>query len=181
MTQSNEQPVALMEKAKSINTFFLDVDGVLTDGSLYVADSGEIFKKFSSLDGHGLKLLKLANIVPVIITGRDSQALRKRLLELQIDNAFFGVEDKKSVAQAYLQDHGLDWHTAAAIGDDWPDLPVLTRAHFSFAPSNAHAEVRSRVDHVCASAAGVGAVREACDMLLMAKGVYDTALREALK
>ena len=181
MTQSNELPFPLIEKAKNIKTFFIDVDGVLTDGALYFSENGEALKKFSSLDGHGLKLLKLAHVVPVIITGRDSLALRKRLLELHIDNAFFGVEDKTSVAQAYLQSQGLDWQSAAAIGDDWPDLPVLTRVHCSFAPLNAHAEVRSRVDHVCTSPAGLGAVREACDMLLKAKGVYQLALNEALK
>jgi 3-deoxy-D-manno-octulosonate 8-phosphate phosphatase (KDO 8-P phosphatase) len=181
MAQTSELPLALLEKAKAITTFFIDVDGVLTDGSLYFAETGEVLKKFNSLDGHGLKLLKLARVVPVIITGRDSPALRKRLSELQIENAFFGVEDKKEVAQAYLQSKGLDWQTVAAIGDDWPDLPVLAQARCSFAPLNAHAEVKARVDHVCALPAGQGAVREACDIVLVAKGVYDHALSEALK
>lgn len=181
MAAFNNLPLTLLEKAKHISTFFIDVDGVLTDGSLYFAETGEVLKKFNSLDGHGLKLLKLAQVVPVIITGRDSLALRKRLSELHIENAYFGVEDKKTVAQAYLHSKNLDWQTVAAIGDDWPDLPVLTQAHCSFAPSNAHSEVKSRVDHVCALPAGQGAVREACDIVLAAKGLYDDALSEALK
>ena len=180
MTPPIQSPTNWLEKARSISVFFLDVDGVLTDGSLYCDHNGESFKKFNTLDGHGLKLLTTAQIVPVIITGRDSPALRKRLSELKIETAFFGVEDKKEVAQAYLKHHGQTWQNVAAMGDDWPDLSVLTRAQCSFAPPGAHTELKKRVDHVCSAAAGQGAVREACDLLLMAKGVYEVALRGAL-
>ena len=169
---------ALKEKAQNITTFFLDVDGVLTDGSLYFDAQGETLKKFSTLDGHGLKLLKRAQIVPVVITGRDSLALRKRLTDLGIEHAFFGVENKKSVAEGFLQSQGQYWNNAAAMGDDWPDLPVLISSQCSFAPPGAHEEVISRVDHVCNLPAGMGAVRQACDILLKAKGVYELVLKE---
>jgi 3-deoxy-D-manno-octulosonate 8-phosphate phosphatase (KDO 8-P phosphatase) len=172
--------LALTEKAQDITTFFLDVDGVLTDGSLYFDAQGETLKKFSTLDGHGLKLLKRAHITPVVITGRDSQALRQRLSDLGIEHAYFGVENKKAVADAYLQMQAQHWHNVAAMGDDWPDLPVLIAAQCSFAPPSAHAEIINRVNHVCSAFAGRGAVREACDVLLMAKGVYELALKEAL-
>jgi len=84
------------------------------------------------------------------------------------------------MAENCLQSFGMDWSHAAAMGDDWPDLPVLMRSGFAFAPAQAHAELLTRVDHVCSAAAGGGAVREACDLLLMANGHYAVALGEIL-
>lgn len=170
----------LLEKVRGIRVFFLDVDGVMTDGSLYFDANGESLKKFNSLDGHGLKLIKRAGIVPVIITGRDSLALRSRVKELQLDHVFYGVDNKQSVALQCLQELGLTWSEAAAMGDDWPDLPVLVNVAFAAVPATAHMELLSRADHVCVAAAGMGAVREACDLLLMANGGYSKALNEVL-
>jgi len=173
-------PAPSLEKARGVRIFFVDVDGVMTDGGLYFTTKGEALKKFNSLDGHGLKLLKRAGIVPVVITGRDSQALRRRIAELSIDHAHYGVDNKLLMAENCLQSFGMNWSHAAAMGDDWPDLPVLLRSAFAFAPAQAHAELLSRVDHVCSAAAGAGAVREACDLLLMANGHYMSALDEVL-
>jgi len=173
-------PAPLLEKARGVSIFFLDVDGVMTDGGLYFTSEGEAVKKFNSLDGHGLKLLMRAGIVPVVITGRDSQALRRRIAELSIEHAHYGVDNKLLMAENCLQSLGMNWSHAAAMGDDWPDLPVLLRSAFAFAPAQAHAELLSRVDHVCSVPAGGGAVREACDLLLMAKGHYTPALDEVL-
>ena len=173
-------PDPLLEKARGVRIFFLDVDGVMTDGGLYFTAEGESVKKFNSLDGHGLKLLQRAGIVPVVITGRDSQALRRRISELSIEQAHYGVDNKLLMAENCLQSFGMDWSYAAAMGDDWPDLPVLLRSAFAFAPAQAHAELLSRVDHVCSSLAGGGAVREACDLLLMANGYDTSALNEVL-
>ena len=170
----------LLEKARGIRVFFLDVDGVMTDGSLYFDANGEALKKFHSLDGHGLKLLKQAGIVPVVITGRDSPALRARVKELQLEHAFYGVENKQSVALKFLNELGWSWHEAAAMGDDWPDLPVLLKVAFAFVPATAHRELLTRAHHVCEAAAGMGAVREACDLLLTANGGYAKALNEVL-
>ena len=170
----------LLEKARGIRVLFLDVDGVMTDGSLYFDANGEALKKFNSLDGHGLKLLRQAGILPVIITGRDSQALRCRVRELQMEHVFYGVDNKQSVASQCLKDLGLTWADAAAMGDDWPDLPVLLKVAFAFVPATAHIELLSRAHHVCATAAGMGAVREACDLLLIANGAYAKALQEVL-
>jgi len=173
-------PAPLLEKARGVSIFFLDVDGVMTDGGLYFTFEGEAVKKFNSLDGHGLKLLMRAGIVPVVITGRDSQALRRRIAELSIENAHYGVDNKLLMAENCLRSLGMYWSHAAAMGDDWPDLPVLLRSAFAFAPAQAHAELLSRVDHVCSVPAGGGAVREACDLLLMANGHYTPALDEVL-
>lgn len=158
---------------------FFDVDGVLTDGGLYLSEAGETIKRFHILDGLGLKLLQRAGITPVVITGRDSAPLRARLKALGITHAYFGTEDKRPAAEATLAQLGLPWERAAAIGDDWPDLPVLERCGFSAAPAQAHAEVRARVDWVTPSAGGAGAAREFCDLLLVAAGRYEALLREA--
>jgi 3-deoxy-D-manno-octulosonate 8-phosphate phosphatase (KDO 8-P phosphatase) len=170
----------LLDKARGVRVFFLDVDGVMTDGSLYFDASGEALKKFNALDGHGLKLLKQSGIVPVLITGRDSSALRARVKELQLNHVFYGVENKQSTAQQCLQVLGLSWAEAAAMGDDWPDLPVLLKVALAVVPATAHLELLTRADHVCMAAAGMGAVREACDLLLMANGAYSKALNEVL-
>jgi 3-deoxy-D-manno-octulosonate 8-phosphate phosphatase (KDO 8-P phosphatase) len=113
---------------------------VLTDGGLYFSEGGETLKRFSTLDGHGLKLLARAGITPVVITGRDSLPLRRRLQALGITHVHYGTEDKRPAAEQTLQALGLDWSQAAAIGDDWPDLPVLRRCAFACAPANAHPE-----------------------------------------
>ncbi|MCB1978831.1 MAG: HAD hydrolase family protein [Burkholderiaceae bacterium] len=168
----------LLLAAQDVRVAFFDVDGVLTDGGIYYSEAGETLKRFHTLDGHGLKLLQKAGIVPAIITGRDSAPLRLRLAALGVQHAVFGTEDKAPAAQHVLDQLGLDWSQAAAMGDDWPDLPVLQRARFACAPPNAHAEVRSRAHHVTAAHAGLGAAREFCDLLLMAHGAYARLLAE---
>ena len=118
---------ALLLRAQGVKVVFFDVDGVLTDGGLLISESGETLKRFNTLDGHGLKLLQQADITPVVITGRDSVPLRLRLTALGITNAYFGTEDKRPCAEQTLQVLGLTWAQAAAMGDDWPDMPVMRR------------------------------------------------------
>ena len=149
-----------------------DVDGVLTDGRLFMGESGELFKPFHVLDGHGLKLLGQAGIAPIVITGRDSPAVRRRLADLGLTDAHFGVSDKLAVAQPLLQARGIAWADVAVIGDDWPDLPLLARAGFACAPAQAHAEARALAHHVTSARGGEGAAREFCDLLLSASGRY---------
>jgi 3-deoxy-D-manno-octulosonate 8-phosphate phosphatase (KDO 8-P phosphatase) len=157
-----------------------DVDGVLTDGRIYIGEAGESVKAFATLDGHGLKLLAQAGVAPVIITGRDSPAVRRRVADLGIVHAYYGVHDKALAAQELLQRLGVDWDEVAAIGDDWPDLPLLSRAALAAAPANAHPEVKAVVHHVSALQGGHGAAREFCDLLLMASGHYARLLHEQL-
>ena len=154
-----------------------DVDGVLTDGRLYIGEQGETVKAFHVLDGHGLKLLQQAGVTPLVITGRDSAAVRRRIADLGLAHAVYGAQDKFAAAQAQLDALGVDWADTAAIGDDWPDLPLLQRAGFACASANAHAEVLAVADHVTARAGGQGAAREFCDLLLMASGHYAALLR----
>ncbi len=171
----------LLLQAQGIRVAFFDVDGVLTDGGLYISEAGETLKRFNTLDGHGLKLLQRAGITPAVITGRDSPALRKRLEALGITHVHYGTEDKRPAAEQTLQALGLGWSQAAAIGDDWPDLPVMQRCAFACAPANAHAEAKALARHVTAAAGGQGAAREFCDLLLVASGRYAGLLHEALQ
>lgn len=167
---------ALLQRARGIKACLFDVDGVLTDGSLFISEAGETLKQFHALDGHGLKLLAQAGITPVIITGRDSPAVRRRLQDLGIQHAFFGVHDKLLAAQTVMAQLQLDWPQLAAMGDDWPDLPLMTRVAFACAPRNAHAEVCAVAHHVTRLMGGQGAARECCDLLLQACGQYEALL-----
>ena len=162
----------LLLQAQGVKVVFFDVDGVLTDGGLYFSEQGETLKRFSTLDGHGLKLLKHAGITPVIITGRDSAPLRVRLKALGIEHARFGTEDKLPAAEDYLKSLGLGWHQAAAMGDDWSALPVMQRAACACAPQNAHAQALALAHYVTARKGGDGAARELCDLLVVASGQY---------
>jgi 3-deoxy-D-manno-octulosonate 8-phosphate phosphatase (KDO 8-P phosphatase) len=157
-----------------------DVDGVLTDGSLYIGEHGEVLKAFNTLDGHGLKLLKLGGIEPLVITGRDSAAVRRRVADLGLQHAVYGAHDKLAAAQVLLSQLGLAWAEVAAIGDDWPDLPLLQAAGLACAPANAHVEVKAVAHHVTAARGGQGAAREFCDLLLTANGAYTTLLKSQL-
>ena len=167
-----EFPPELLLAAQGVRAAIFDVDGVLTDGRIYIGEQGEAFKAFSTLDGHGLKLLAQGGIVPVVITGRDSPAVRRRVAALGTAHAVYGASDKRAAAAPVLAALGVGWDAVAAMGDDWPDLPLMTRAAFACAPAGAHAEVRAIADHVTRAEGGHGAARECCDLLLTAAGRY---------
>ncbi len=166
----------LLARAQRVKAVFLDVDGVLTDGALFYSEAGETMKRFNTLDGHGLKMLQKAGITPVVITGRDSAPLRERLRALGITHAHFGTEDKRPAAEVTLANLGLDWSQSAAMGDDWPDLPMMRHAALACAPANAHAEVLARAHFVTPHSGGHGAVRDLCDLLLSGSGHYQAML-----
>ncbi|MDO8252888.1 MAG: HAD hydrolase family protein [Rhodoferax sp.] len=171
-------PPELLLKAQGIGVVFFDVDGVLTDGGLHYTETGETIKRFNTLDGHGLKLLQRAGIIPAVITGRDSKPLRLRLAALGIEHVHYGTEDKRPAAEQTLTALGLDWGQAAAMGDDWPDLAVMRRCALACAPHNAHVEVKAVSHYVTRARGGDGAVRELCDLLLVASGKYASLLEE---
>ena len=165
---------SLLARSRNIKVLLLDVDGVLTDGGLFYSAQGETLKRFNTLDGHGLKMLQSAGITVAVITGRDSEPLRARLAALGISHARYGIDDKLPAAQDILAELQLDWNQTAAMGDDWPDWPMMKDAALRCAPSNAHHEMLSRADFVSRSQGGQGAVREVCDLLLSATGHYQT-------
>ena len=178
-------PPELLLKAQGpslgLRAAIFDVDGVLTDGRIYLSAEGEEFKAFATLDGHGMKLLAQGGIVPIVITGRDSPAVRRRVADLGLPHAVYGARNKLAAAQPLLDQLGLRWDQVAVIGDDWPDLPLMVRAGFACAPAQAHAEVQAVAHHVTAAAGGHGAAREFCDLLLMAAGQYARLLHGHLE
>lgn len=182
MTAALRFPPELLLQAQGrglgVKAAIFDVDGVLTDGRLYIGEHGETVKAFATLDGHGLKLLARGGIVPLVVTGRDSPAVRRRLADLGIAHAAFGAADKLAAAEPLLVRLGIAWDEVAVIGDDWPDLPLMQRAAFACAPANAHAEAKAAAHHVTAASGGHGAAREFCDLLLMAAGRYAALLDE---
>jgi len=159
-----------------IKLLLLDVDGVLTDGGIFYSDTGENIKRFNTLDGQGLKFLMDSGVIPAVISGRTSEALNARLKDLGFIEIFLGVHNKLEVAERLLLRHDLSWVNVASMGDDWPDLPMLLKSSISFAPPNAHKEVRNIVDHITQNEAGAGAVREACDFILKQNGHYELFL-----
>ena len=126
-----------------------------------------------------MKLLRQAGIEPLVITGRDSPAVRRRVQDLGLQHAAYGVHDKLAVATELLNALKVEWRAVAVMGDDWPDLPLLMRAGLACAPPNAHVEVKAVAHHITALGGGHGAARELCDLLLVAAGRYAPLLREA--
>lgn len=163
-------------KAANIALMGFDVDGVLTDGTLYFTSAGDEMKAFSSLDGHGLRLLQRFGIEVVIISGRRSRALELRAQNLGITALHMGVEDKRSVMQQLVAERGLKISQAGYMGDDVVDLPVLLACGFSATVANGHTEVIKRVDYVTKLDSGKGAAREVCDLILRAKGHWETMM-----
>ena len=170
-----------LERAEKIKVLALDVDGVLTDGSLYVSEDGrEHLKVFDSLDGHGIKLLASMGIEIAIITGRQSAMVEGRAKELGIKHVFMAVKNKLETLNGLIKELNLSLRDCAAMGDDWPDLPVMSRVAFAIAPAQAHSEVKRISHYVCSRSGGQGAVREVCDLILQAQGHYPNLLKEAL-
>ena len=145
-----------------------DVDGVLTDGTLWYGPRGEELKAFSAHDGHGIKLLAAAGVEIALLSGRRSKAVAVRARELGIGKVFQGIDDKLAVYRKLLNGEKLAPASAGFMGDELVDLPVLEQCGFACAPREAPQAVRGRVHYVTGAPAGRGAVRELCDLLVSA-------------
>ena len=166
----------LAQRIQAIRLIALDVDGILTDGGLYLADSGEEFKRFNSLDGHGLKMLKASGVELAIITGRTSRCVELRAKNLGITRLYQGVEDKWGAMQALLKELKLDPTAAAFMGDDVVDLPVMRRVGLSITVPNSPQLVRDHAHYLTQRDGGHGAVRETCELIMSAQGTLDKQL-----
>ncbi len=167
------------ERASRVKLMIFDVDGVLTDGGLMFTAEGDTMKSFNSMDGHGLKLLGVAGIRTAIITGRRSEIVAARARELQVSHVYQGAADKLDAFAELLRDANLTAEQCGYMGDDWPDLGVLTRCGFAAAPANAHPEVIARAHWVSEARGGQGAAREVCDAILRAQQRYEALLAHA--
>lgn len=160
----------ILHRAAQIRLVIFDVDGVLTDGRLYLADDGNEFKAFHSRDGHGMKMLQNQGVAVAIISGRRSLAVERRMADLGINYVYMGVQDKLVAFQDLLQRQGLDPAQVAYVGDDVIDLPVMSRVGLAIAVQDADPFVRRHAHWQTPSAGGRGAAREVCELLLEALG-----------
>ena len=147
-----------------------DVDGVLTDGRVYYADDGTEIKAFSTLDGLGLKMLHEAGIVVAWITGSSAPAVTRRAKSLSVAHVVLGAENKLTPWERLRNELGMDAAHCAHIGDDLPDLAVLTRCGLSVTVPHAPDAVKRRAHYVTRAEGGAGAVRELCELILSARG-----------
>jgi 3-deoxy-D-manno-octulosonate 8-phosphate phosphatase (KDO 8-P phosphatase) len=168
-------PRALADRARSIRLLGCDVDGVLTDGKLYLNDRGEEMKAFSTLDGHGIKMLQQTGVVVAIVTSRNSETVARRARELGIAHLVQGVADKLAAWDALIKKLALAPEQCAYVGDDLPDLPVLRRCGLAVAVPNAAALVRTHAHYVTRAPGGAGAVRELCEFIMQAQGTLAQA------
>ena len=166
----------LAKRIQAIRLIAFDVDGILTDGGLYLSDSGEEFKRFNSLDGHGLKMLKASGVELVIITGRTSRCVELRAKNLGITRLYQGVEDKWGAMQKLLAEVRLTPDAAAFMGDDVVDLPVMRRIGHGDRQTHAPQAVHDHAHYLTRREGGNGAVREACELIMSAQGTLDAQL-----
>lgn len=160
----------IYDRARNIRVAAFDVDGVLTDGGLYYADSGEEFKRFSVHDGHGMRMLKDSGVTLAIITSRTSRCVAERARNLGIELLFQGVADKLEAFRELLGRCGVEATACAYVGDDLVDLPVMTRCGLAVTVPGAPALVRRHAHFVTRRRGGEGAAREFCELILYAQG-----------
>ncbi len=161
----------ILEKAARIKLVVFDVDGVLTDGSLYLGDDGQEYKAFHSRDGHGMKLLQAAGIEIGIITGRTSRVVEHRMASLGIEHVYQGQLDKLPAFEDLVRKLDLAPQNVAYVGDDVVDLPIMVRVGLAIAVADAHPLVARHAHWQTASPGGRGAARDVCELIMDARGV----------
>jgi len=171
---------SVIEKAKSIRIVIFDVDGVLTDGTLYFTDSGEEIKAFNSRDGHGMKMLKASGVELAIITARESRSVKLRAENLNITLLYQGEKNKLKVFESLVTKLKLDMSSCAYVGDDLIDLPVMTRCGLSICVPSSPILVKKHAHYVTNSEGGQGAVREVCEMIMRSQGTLDEQVEKYL-
>jgi 3-deoxy-D-manno-octulosonate 8-phosphate phosphatase (KDO 8-P phosphatase) len=161
--------VQLDERARRVRLAIFDVDGVMTDGTLYIGAQGEAFKAFNILDGHGLKMLQAAGIATAIISGRSSEAVVRRAAELAIAHVVQGSTDKLASLHALCAKTRIEAEHCSFMGDDLPDLEAMGACGLAAAVANAVDAVKQAAHYVTRAAGGRGAVREFSEMVLRAR------------
>jgi len=167
---------ACLAKAEPVVLLLLDVDGVLTDGTITYTQAGDEIKSFHTHDGLGLRLVQQAGVEVGLITARSSEVINRRARDLAVSLIFQGVKNKREVYDRIVAERQLEPARIAYMGDDWLDLPLLTRVGFSVSVPGAVREVRSLVDYVTRKEGGRGAVREVCELIIEAKGQTSSLL-----
>jgi len=174
----NEKEIA--EKAKAIKLVIFDVDGVLTDGSLFFGDDGQEYKAFNSQDGHGMKMLQESGVRVAIITGRTSDVVKHRMNNLKIELVYQGQLDKLPAYRQILADLQIQSHEVAYVGDDVVDLPVMLRVGLAISVENAHPLAKQHAHWVTPRSGGKGAARDVCELIMSAQGNYESRMKQYL-
>ena len=165
--------MSILEKFKPITTFVFDIDGVLTDGSILVYDSGEQVRRMSIKDGYSLQLAIKKGYRVLVISGGSSEGVRSRLRQLGINDVFLGVEDKRSALMKYMQEYGLQEKEILFMGDDIPDHAAMKIAGLACAPADAVAEIRHIAGYISSYAGGQGCVRDVIEKVLKLNGRWE--------
>ena len=167
-------------RSKNIKLIVFDVDGVLTDGGLYFSDEGIELKRFNSLDGLGIKLLKQNGVEPAVISARDTPNVDHRMKNLGIEHFYQGQKDKRIAFSELIDELGIDSSQAAFVGDDVIDLCVMRQCGLAITVPNGHSVVKQLADWQTYASGGKGAVRNVCDLLMIAQGTYNKMIEQYL-
>jgi 3-deoxy-D-manno-octulosonate 8-phosphate phosphatase (KDO 8-P phosphatase) len=167
----------ILDKAKKIRLVVFDVDGVLTDGSLFLGDDGQEYKAFKSLDGHGMKMLQRTGVEIGIITGRTSKVVSMRMDSLNVQHVYQGQLEKLPAYETLKKDLGLEDDQIAYVGDDVVDLPIMRQVGLAIAVQDAHRLVRQHAHWQTPSGGGHGAAREVCELVMEAQGNLEHSLQ----
>jgi 3-deoxy-D-manno-octulosonate 8-phosphate phosphatase (KDO 8-P phosphatase) len=171
----------LKKLAKKIRLLILDVDGVLTDGSIILDNKDNELKSFHVRDGHGIKMLLKAGIKVAFITGRSSKVVKRRAEEIGLKDIFQRCYDKTIAYNQLSQKYSLSDDEIAYVGDDIVDIPLLMRCGFPVAVADSADEIKPVVKMMTRNKGGKGAVREVCDFILKAKGIWKDIIDEYSK
>lgn len=169
-----------IELAARVRVVIFDVDGVLTDGSLFLGDDGQEYKAFNSRDGHGMVMLRETGVTLAVITGRRSEVVRIRMESLGVEHVHQGCRQKLPAYEALKQQLGVDDDGIAYVGDDVVDLPVMRRAGFAIAVADAHPLVLEHAHWRTPSPGGRGAARDVCELIMRAQGKLDAMMAHYL-
>ena len=170
----------IINKAKNIELVIFDIDGVMTDGSLFFGDDGQEYKAFNSFDGHGLRMLQECGVKVAIITGRQSNVVKHRMNDLGVSLLYQGYRDKTPAFEMLLKEVNLGRDQITYVGDDVVDLPIMSQLDFAIAVQNAHPFVKQHAHWITERNGGRGAVRDVCEFILEAKGLLNDKLHSYL-
>jgi len=172
--------MTISDKAKKIKLVVFDIDGVMTDGSLFFGDDGQEYKAFHSLDGHGLRMLQECGVKVAVITGRKSNVVEHRMRDLGVTLIYQGYRDKTPAFEALLAEVKLPLDEITYVGDDVVDLPIMSQLGFAIATQNAHPFVKQHAHWITERSGGRGAARDVVEFILEAKGLLDDKLNSYL-
>lgn len=181
MSELMQYEELLIEKAKQVQMLILDVDGVLTDGRLFFDNDGNEYKSFHSRDGLGLRLLWQTGVELAVISGRHSKSVAARMKMLGIEHVYQGYKDKHLAFLEVMKKTGIAAANIAYVGDDLIDLPIMLKTGLAITVNDANFAVKARAHWCTTLPGGHGAVREVCDLLMLAQGTYDQILAGYLK